>query len=72
MRSKRSSGVPIGAALARINLSDAERRIAQDSLVKGELVADLIIGAARGISYLIQRLRRSSRPRALRSSNWPS
>lgn len=70
MRANRSSPVRTMAALARIRMTEAERRAAEDSLVKGELVADVIIGAATMVSRAIRRFRRGLRSlTGLRSSS---
>ena len=61
MRAKPSSAVRTSAALTRIRLTDSERRVAEDSLAQGELIADLVIGAARLVSYALHRFRRGLR-----------
>lgn len=61
MQAKCNCREGISAALARISLPDADRRIAEDSLRNGELIADLIIGAAGAVSCAIHRVKRALR-----------
>ena len=70
MRDKLSTSARTSAALARIRLTHSERLAAEDALEKGELFADLIIGATAAISHAAHGVRRGLRFLAgLRSSS---
>jgi len=61
MRTISNSRSRIVVALARVQLTETERRAAEDALEKGELIADLIIGAAAAIRTALQGIERGFR-----------